>query len=58
MEKIHQSLANILMRKQRVPFESGDFGENGTFYKNGEYLPKSLQKWSMFKSEILKRFES
>ena len=29
MEKIRQSLANILMRWQRVPFESGDFGENG-----------------------------
>ena len=41
-----------------VPFESADFGENGTFCKNGEYSPKSLQKWSMFKSEILKRFES
>ena len=45
-------------RQQRVPFESGDFGENGTFCKNGEYSPKSLQKWSMFESEILKRFES
>ena len=42
MEKIHHSLANILMRKQRVPFESGDFGENGEY---GEHSPKSYHKF-------------
>ena len=26
-----------VMAKQRVPIESGDFGENGDFDENGEY---------------------
>lgn len=36
-----ESLANILVRWQRVLFDSGDFGENDEF---GKHSPKSYQK--------------
>ena len=48
MEKMahsHQSLANVPLTWQRLPFESGDFGENGKYCEHPPVLGKIQMRW-------------
>ena len=45
MAHSRQSLANVPMTWQRLPFESGDFGENGKCCKRPPVLGKIQMRW-------------
>ena len=45
MAHSRQSLANVPMTWQRLPFESGDFGENGKYCEHPPVLEKIKMRW-------------
>ena len=45
MSHSRQILANVPMTWQRLPFESGDFGENGKYCEHPPVLGKIQMRW-------------